>query len=446
MPAREYNFDGIIGPTHHYGGLARGNRASMRHRADVARPRLAARQGLAKMKLLADLGVPQAVLPPLYRPRLDVLREIGFNSTSTEDLLRQVAQSAPDLLSAVFSASSMWAANAATVTPSGDAEDGRVHFTAANLATTFHRSLEAGETSELLRRIFSSERYFCHHRPLPAGSAFSDEGAANHVRLSPSFDGPGIHLFVYGREYFGGEPPTQFPRRQTKEASVSIARRHGISPVVVVFSRQNPVAIESGVFHNDVISTGHNQVFLYHESAFADGEETVTELARLFVELTGTELELRCGRSFSLADAVESYFYNSQIVTTNSGDAVLIAPEESRENPAVANYIAELISDPTCCLQDVHFVDLRQSMQNGGGPACLRNRIILTEEEATHLRGRVIWSDDLGLQLDRWVDRHYRETLEFAELVDPTLVLEAQTALDELTQILELGSIYPFQR
>jgi succinylarginine dihydrolase len=445
MPAQEYNFDGIIGPTHHYGGLARGNRASMRHRGNVARPRLAARQGLAKMKLLTDLGVPQAVLPPLYRPRLDTLRELGFNSTSTEELLRQVAQSAPDLLSAVYSASSMWAANAATTTPSGDSEDGRVHFTAANLATTFHRSLEAGETSELLRRIFSSEKYFCHHRPLPAGPAFSDEGAANHVRLAPSFEGPGIHLFVYGREYFQVEPPTQFPQRQTKEASVSIARRHGIAPGVVVFSRQNLVAIDSGVFHNDVISAGHNQLFLYHESAFADGEETPAEVARRFVELTGVELELRCGRSFSLADAVESYFYNSQIVTTNSGDVVLIAPEESRQNPAVANYIAELISDPTCCLQDVHFVDLRQSMQNGGGPACLRNRIILTEEEASRLRGRVILSDDLWLQLNRWVDRHYRETLEFAELIDPTLVVETQTALDELTQILELGSIYSFQ-
>ena len=446
MPAREYNFDGIIGPTHHYGGLARGNRASMRHRANVARPRLAARQGLAKMKLLADLGVPQAVLPPLYRPRLDALQELGFNSTSTEELLREVAQSAPDLLSAVFSASSMWAANAATITPSSDTDDGRVHFTAANLATTFHRSLEAGETSELLRRIFSSESYFCHHPPLPAGSAFSDEGAANHVRLGAPFEGAGIHLFVYDREYFRVEPPTQFPQRQTKEASVSIARRHGIAPAVVVFSRQNPIAIDGGVFHNDVISTGHNELFLYHESAFADGEETAAELARRFVELTGAELELRCGRSFSLADAVESYFYNSQIVTTNSGDVVLIEPEESRQNPAVANYIAELISDPNCCLQDVHFVNLRQSMQNGGGPACLRNRIILTEEEATRLRGRVILSEDLWLQLNRWVDRHYRETLQFAELVDPTLVVEAQTALDELTQILELGSIYSFQR
>ena len=38
-------------------------------------------------------------------------------------------------------------------------------------------------------------------------------------------------------------------------------------------------------------------------------------------------------------------------------------------------------------------------------------------------------------------------TLTVADLADPSLIVEARTALDELTAILDLGSdFYPFQR
>ena len=95
----EVNFDGIVGPTHHYGGLSYGNVPSQAHQRETSYPRQAAIQGLAKMKLLADLGIPQAILPPHERPDITFLRGHGFSGTATE-IVRQAFQSRPDLLSA----------------------------------------------------------------------------------------------------------------------------------------------------------------------------------------------------------------------------------------------------------------------------------------------------------------------------------------------------------
>ena len=111
---REVNFDGLVGPTHNYAGLALGNVASMRHGGLEANPREAALQGLAKMKSLMDAGYAQGVLPPQQRPDLGALRALGF-SGSDERVLARAAGEAPQILRAVCSASSMWTANAATV-------------------------------------------------------------------------------------------------------------------------------------------------------------------------------------------------------------------------------------------------------------------------------------------------------------------------------------------
>ena len=78
VPLIEVQFDGLPGPTHHFGGLSQGNLASQAHAGFRSRPRAAARQSLAKMRRLLDLGAVQAVLPPLLRPDLDLLRESGF--------------------------------------------------------------------------------------------------------------------------------------------------------------------------------------------------------------------------------------------------------------------------------------------------------------------------------------------------------------------------------
>src|SRR5919198_5068202 len=163
---REYNFDGLVGPTHNYGGLSPGNVASTSHGGQASNPREAALQGLAKMKFIASLGVGQAVLPPHPRPSLRTLRSLGF-SGSDQEVIARAAQESGQLLRLCSSAAAMWAANAATHAPSEDTADRRMHVTAANLREMFHRAIEAETTYSVLRAIFADPSRFAVHEPLP---------------------------------------------------------------------------------------------------------------------------------------------------------------------------------------------------------------------------------------------------------------------------------------
>lgn len=126
MSGFEANFDGLVGPTHHYAGLSVGNEASQNNRDGLSNPK-AALQGLFKMKTLADKGFVQGILP---RSAADIsaLRGLGFQGGDAR-VIQQAAVRPPHLLSAFSSASSMWTANAATVSPSADSADGKLHFT-----------------------------------------------------------------------------------------------------------------------------------------------------------------------------------------------------------------------------------------------------------------------------------------------------------------------------
>ncbi len=448
MKASESNFDVLVGPTHNYAGLSYGNIASERHARAISNPRAAALQGLAKMKLLADLGVSQAVLPPQERPDIETLRRLGFTGTEKQ-ILGKAAKEAPEILAGCYSASSMWAANAATVSPSADSNDGRVHITAANLIGNLHRSLETRFTSSLLKVIFNDESVFVHHDPLPAAVQFGDEGAANHIRLSSTHGEKGIQVFVYGLKAFdpSDRGPTKYPGRQTTEASAAIARLHRQSPQRTLFIRQNPSAVDAGVFHNDVISVGNENLFLYHSGAFSHGQSDVNRIADAYRDCCGDDLTLFevSHDELPLIDAVASYFFNSQIVTLPNQSMCLIAPVECRENQRAAAVLDRLISGRNP-ITDVEFVDLRESMQNGGGPACLRLRVVLTENEKALTHQGVWLTERLHDDLRTWVERSYRDRLNPEDLVDPTLPDESRTALDALTQILDLGSVYRFQR
>jgi len=445
LPCFELNFDGLVGPTHNYAGLSPGNIASAENRNTPSNPRKAVKQGLEKMKFLLRLGIPQALLPPLARPSLNVLRDLGF-AGSPERVLRKAGAEAPQLLAACYSASSMWAANAVTVAPSTDSEDGKVHFTPANLISNFHRSIEANETAEILKFLFTNSNYFTHHRPLPATPLFSDEGAANHVRFAPGFGRQGLHLFVYGHSSSNPTPTKRFPQRQAKAACEAIVRNHRLSANHVVYARQHPDAIEAGVFHNDVISTGHLNLFLYHRSAFLESDRTIRELQTKYTAQHNKELLTFEIDQFSLADAVGSYLFNSQIVSAPDGHMILIAPKESERIEPVREAIEQLLSNAACPLQEVHFLDLRESMRNGGGPACLRNRIVLNQLEISQLPQKIIAKEATIDSLIQWADQHYRDQLLPADLVDPKFIDEVRIALDQMTQILDLGSIYEFQR
>jgi len=444
MAAIEINFDGLPGPTHNYSGLAEGNLASERHKSLASNPRQAALQGLAKMKALADRGFVQAVLPPHERPDVAALRALGFSGDDAQ-VLNRAARSAPQLLAACSSAAAMWVANAATVSPSADTADGRAHFTPANLVSHFHRSLEAPTTTRVLRAIFADDRHFTVHDALPSVPQFGDEGAANHTRFAAAAGAPGIELFVYGRAGFdtAAHAPRRFPARQTREASEAVARRHALAPERTLYAQQHPDAIDAGVFHNDVVAVGSGSVLFCHERAFVE-QETVLRALRDSVGASFTPLVVS-EREVSLQRAVATYLFNSQLLARADGGMVLVAPAECREDAAVSTLLDRLVSDGGP-IREVLTFDLRQSMQNGGGPACLRLRVALTAAERKAVPARIWLDERLHAELVAWVARHYRDRLAPADLADPALLDESRRALDELSRLLRLGSVYPFQR
>jgi len=441
--AREYNFDGLVGPSHNYAGLSFGNVASFSNVRSSSNPRQAALQGLAKMRELAARGFAQAVMPPQGRPNFRLLRSLGFSGTDA-DVLARAYREAPVILACAWSAAPMWTANAATVSPSADSLDGRVHFTAANLNNKLHRSEEHVQATRTLRAIFGNSEHFMVHEPLPSVPAFADEGAANHTRFAASHGAAGVEFFVYGRVEFdpSAPAPKKYPARQTLEASQAIARLHGLDPARTVFASQNPDVIDQGVFHNDVIAVGNGNVLFYHEQAFADEAGTLDALRRALA-VAGTELHpVRVASSqVAVGDAVASYLFNSQLLSKADGRMALVVPHECRENAAVADYLAGLLAGRGPIDELIEF-DLRQSMRNGGGPACLRLRVALTDAEAAAMHQGVIMTEALYAQLVAWVERHYRDRIETQDLMDPQLALECAAALEELTRILGLPGLY----
>ncbi|ASQ46082.1 N-succinylarginine dihydrolase [Legionella clemsonensis] len=449
MAVFELNMDGLVGPTHHYAGLAAGNLASTNNALSFSNPQAAALQGLAKMRLLHKLGLKQAVLPPHQRPNLQLLYQLGFSGNAAQQITK-AHQTAPELLSACYSASSMWTANAATVSASLDTSDSRVHFTAANLIGNLHRHQEADFSSDLLKYLFANEQYFQHHPLLPRSYTTGDEGAANHNRLCKSHNNPGITLFVYGKKGLTKttlEGPMRYPARQTLEASQAIARAHLLAPERVIFACQNPLVIDQGVFHNDVIGVANESVLLIHEEAWLKQASILQELQRK-ADFSVTIIEIK-QEQLTVAEAVNTYLFNSQLVTLpstgNQIQMALIAPIECQINERAKSVIDNLIADNSNPIVAVHFLDLKQSMRNGGGPACLRLRVPLNHSELQAMHQGVLITETLLIELEAWVKRHYRFQLHANDLADPLFINENLTALDELTQILALGSIYPFQ-
>ncbi|MCJ9429724.1 N-succinylarginine dihydrolase [Kordiimonas marina] len=444
MAWQEVNFDGLVGPTHNYAGLSYGNVASASNRGQVANPLEGVLQGLDKAAHLRSLGLIQGVLPPHDRPHLSTLRAHGFTGSDAE-ILTEAWRSSPALIANVASSAAMWTANAATISPAPDTLDGRTHFTPANLAAMYHRSIEAPTTARILKVMFPEGERFTHHAPLEGGVHMGDEGAANHNRLCADYGEPGVELFVYGRGAFETAKELTYPGRQTMEASKALARQHGIKPGKALFVRQNPAAINAGAFHNDVVAVNNKNVFFYHEEAFTEVpklQDTIrdamdgTQVA--FIEVPKAKVPLE--------DAVKSYLFNSQLVTVPGRKGMtLILPSEVKETPSTRLYVEELIATGGT-IHHADYLDVRQSMRNGGGPACLRLRVALSDDDRAAMGGNTILDDARLETLRVWAKRHYRDRLMPDDLADPKLMEESFAALDELTQILQLGSVYDFQR
>jgi succinylarginine dihydrolase len=413
MDVREINFDGIVGPSHNYAGLSLGNLASTRNAGQVSQPRAAALQGLDKMRANLALGLVQGIFLPHPRPNHHWLARLGANFANAE----------PALAANAMSASPMWAANAATVSPAPDTADGRCHLTVANLRTMAHRSHEWPATLAQLRVAFQDDWHFTVHGPVPA--AFGDEGAANHMRLTRAHGERGVELFVYGVS--GGA----YPARQHVEASKAIARLHRLDPERTLFVQQSEEAIAGGAFHNDVVAVANGLVLFAHELAFADRDELLAQCQRL---ITGFEYVEVPASEVPLADAVSSYLFNAQLVTPPSGDTALVVPVEAQETPSVWSWLQRHLAG-NGAIRRVEVVDVRQSMANGGGPACLRLRVA-ADPQAVDPRFLV---DNGKLDMiGELIERHWPAEIANSDIRSPELVREVEQARLELLRALDL--------
>lgn len=440
MSLIEGNLDGIVGPTHNYAGLAFGNEASLANAGSVSNPRAAALQGLQKMQTVMQLGIPQMVMPPHPRPNVHLLGQLGFRGHLREQIA-SVARQAPQLLPYAYSAAGMWVANAATVAPSVDTPGGYAHFTPANLIATAHRAPEAAFVTRALKRLFPDEKHFAHHAPLPANLLFADEGAANHMRLGLP-DGKGLHVFVYGRDEASFGQKGKYPARHSLQASQAVARLHGLDTARTFFIRQHPEAIDAGIFHNDVIATSHENMLLYHERGYGDNDASVEALERA---AGGALCIIRVSeKQLPLSAAVQTYIFNSQIVSIPHGGMLMLAPAECKNHPQASALIASICADPDNPIREAHFLDLRESMRNGGGPACLRLRIPIDAKAWQCVHQGAVLTQALYEKLVAWVNAHYRDRLASQDLADPKLAEESLAALAALEDVLDLRGIYDF--
>ncbi len=412
----EINFDGIIGPSHNYAGLSLGNLASAGHAGQTSYPRSAALQGLAKMRHNLALGLAQGFLLPLPRPNAAFLSAIAADGSEDRRLR-----------AAAWSASAMWTANAATVSPAPDTADGRCHLTAANLVTMPHRAQEWPDTVLQLRLAFADSARFAVHDAVPPW--FGDEGAANHMRMCAAHGEPGLELFVYGKS--GGA----FPARQHEQASRVVARRHGLAPARVLFIEQNPAAIAAGAFHNDVVAVANERVLFTHEQAFADPEGTY---AAIRAALPEAEIVVVPAASVSLADAIASYLFNAQLLTLPGGAMALVIPLEAWEHPRVRTWLDAMLAS-NGPIRQVLPVDVRQSMANGGGPACLRLRVVA---DPAAVDSRFLLNAAKADRIEAVITAHWPEQISPADLGNSTLteqVIAARTALLATLELAELA-------
>lgn len=426
----EIQIDCLTGPSHNFAGLGVGNLASQEHKHWISYPKNAALQHLKKMKLVADLGVPQAIFPPHPRPNFNILKQLGFMG-SDESILHQA--SAFPWLNYCYTSSFMWMANAATCTPSWDSQEKKTHISVANLVSSFHRFFEAENHYLFLEKFLPHRHLFALHEPLPKTLLFRDEGSANHIRFSAGQEGKGLHLFAYGEKATqqGTIKPRRFIARQTLEASQTIARRHRLPEEAIYLAEQNSEAIDAGAFHNDLLAFGIHNFFILHEKTFLNQQFVLESLNKKMEQRCGTSLNVFqiLESELTLTEALNCYLFNSQCLSTPQG-LILIVPEQAYLHPKSKKILDRLP------FSRIIPVDVNESMQNGGGPACLRLGIPLTHEEYHQTNPCFYLTETLYKELVKWIEMHYRETLTYEILKDPIFLQENQRALVELRDII----------
>ena len=338
------------------------------------------------MRALAARGFAQAVLPPHERPAPAGAARAGLRRQRRATSLARAAREAPRSSPACSSAAAMWIANAATVSPSADTADGRVHFTPANLASHFHRAIEAATTTRVLRAIFADAAPLRRPRPAACRAADRRRGRREpHAARGRRRRDPGVELFVYGRSAFdvGAARPRRFPARQTREACEAIARRHGLDPARVVFAQQHP-------------RRDRRRRLPQRRDRRRPGPRAALPRARVRRHAARVLDDARAAHRRRRSRAIVVARRRASRSTTPSRPTSSTASCSTRADGAIAarraapsaastrarRAVPRPPASPAAARSPRSLVfDLRQSMRNGGGPACLRLRV------AAHARG-----------------------------------------------------------
>jgi succinylarginine dihydrolase len=201
-----------------------------------------------------------------------------------------------------------------------------------------------------------------------------------------------------------------------------------------LFVQQSEDAIAAGAFHNDVVAVANERVLFTHERAFAEKDTFYADLRTTLPE--GEIVEVPANR-VSLADAIQSYLFNAQLVTLPDGGMALILPTEARDNVPVWGWLQEMVAGNGPIRQLVP-VDVRQSMANGGGPACLRLRVVC---DAADVDPRFL-ADEAKLDaISVVITQYWPEAIDPTELRSPTLWADIRRARAALLSTLSLDAL-----
>jgi succinylarginine dihydrolase len=138
-----------------------------------------------------------------------------------------------------------------------------------------------------------------------------------------------------------------------------------------------------------------------------------------------------------LEDAIRSYLFNAQLVTLSDGEMALIVPGEARETPSVWGWIERHLAG-NGPIRRVEVVDVRQSMANGGGPACLRLRVVA---DPASVDPRFLVDSDRIDRIAEVVARTWPDEIDHRDLQSAALIADIERARAALLETLGLQAL-----
>jgi succinylarginine dihydrolase len=175
-------------------------------------------------------------------------------------------------------------------------------------------------------------------------------------------------------------------------------------------------------------------VLFAHEKAFADRDRVASECERLFPDVQLVEVP---ASEVPVADAVSSYLFNAQLVSPPDGETTLIVPSEARETASVWSWLQRHVAG-NGPIRNLVVVDVRQSLANGGGPACLRLRV--AADPAT-VDPRFLVDEAKLDRIAAVIEQSWPAEIHSSELQDPKVVAAIESARASLYDSLDLAEL-----